>query len=98
MTDGLSQVLKREGEVVNERHVDINGVFFLGLVMVVPEGMPEGAPIEIADVTEGEALVLQCRFDPQRIPPDSAFYWRHGNGQLGDNVALFGVILEKSYR
>jgi hypothetical protein len=54
------------------------------------------APLQI-DVTEGEDVVLECRFSPQLSKKASTLYWIRTNRKGHDNVAIGNTPFQANY-
>ena len=65
---------------------------FLGVIVL---GQSE-APLQI-DVTEGEDVVLECRFSPQLSKKASTLYWIRTNRKGHDNVAIGNTPFQANY-
>ena len=66
--------------------------FFPGFLV---SGQSE-APLQI-DVTEGEDVVLECRFSPQLSKKASTLYWIRTNRKGHDNVAIGNTPFQANY-
>ena len=73
-------------------HTD-NGFCIPGLLLV--SGQSE-APLQI-DVTEGEDVVLECRFSPALSKKASTLYWIRTNRKGHDNVAIGNTPFQANY-
>ena len=54
------------------------------------------APLQI-DVSEGEDVVLECRFSPQLSKKASTLYWIRTNRKGHDNVAIGSTPFQANY-